>query len=93
MSLANSVRITHNKEVLCCLDQTEVKAVEPFFEYSEMPVNIWKRGWSGMYSFLTGKKSLSQPMLHCSEKTRIRFKDGTEMILRMPFLEFVNAYC
>lgn len=91
MSLANSARITYNGEVLCCFDQTEVKAVEPFRYKKEEPHNIFKRVWGSLCYFLTGKKTdLNQDVdIH----TKVSFNDGTYLILKMPFMEFVNAYC
>lgn len=92
MSMANSVRIRYSGEVLCCLDQTEVKAIEPYSHRRFAPQNLWKRMWHWIVSFYTGK-----PCTHGEESyedwTRISFKDGTSMVLKMPFLEFVNGYC
>lgn len=91
MSLANSARITYQGEVLCCFDQTEVKAVEPFRYRKEVQQNLFKRTWCSLCSFVTGNKiDLNKDVeIH----TKVSFNDGTYLILKMPFMEFVNEYC
>lgn len=90
--MANSVQIKYNGEVLCCLDQTEVKAVEPYLSYKPKPQNLIKRmrGWA--IRFLSGK-SPSRDGSDYEEWTKISFKDGTWIRIKMPFWEFANAYC
>ena len=92
MSMANSVRIKYHGEVLCCLDQTEVKAVEPYAFRKYPPQNIVKRVCGWMKTFITGKPA-DKSECDYEESTKVSFKDGTWIRLRMPFLEFVNAYC
>lgn len=90
--MANSARITYRGEVLCCLDQTEVKAVEPYLFRKPLPRKVYKRIWDGLVAFFTG----SQPPLAMSEseeQTRILFKDGSSLIIKIPFYEFINGYC
>ena len=93
MSMANSVRIKYHGEVLCCFDQTEVKAVEPYYYVKPpMPQNLFKRAYAWVYAFFTGKKnSLVVPKAEC--QTKVSFKDGTWLRVQMPFYEFVNEYC
>lgn len=92
MSMANSVQIRYRGEVLCCLDQTEVKMVEPFLYRKVQPQNLWKRicGWT--IQFLTGKRK-AETDAELENWTKISFKDGTWIRIKMPFLEFVNGYC
>jgi hypothetical protein len=92
MSMANSVQIRYRGEVLCCLDQTEVKMVEPFRFRKDPPQNLWKRicGWT--VQFLTGKRK-DNPEVDFEDWTKISFKDGSWTRIKMPFLEFVNGYC
>lgn len=92
MSMANAIRIKFRGETLCCIDPTEVKAVEPYVFRKYPPQNLIKRvyGWVG--SFCTGKLP-SRGEFECEESTKVLFKDGTWIRVKMPFLEFVNAYC
>lgn len=90
--MANSVRIKYHGEVLCCLDQTEVKAVEPYVFRIYPQQNLIKRLYFGLRTFLTGK-SPDIGKSECEDYTKVLFKDGTWIRLKMPFLEFVNAYC
>ena len=90
--MANSVRITYRGELLCCLDQTEVEAVEPFREPKAKPQNLWKRICGFAVRFYTGKRT-NQDTSDFEERTRILFKDGTSIVVKMPFMEFVNGYC
>ncbi len=92
MSLANSCRISYKGEVLCCLDQTEVKAVEPYRKVMMRPQNVFERCFRKFISWITG---VSQPVLLDTylSITRIHFKDGTKLEVNMPFMEFINAYC
>lgn len=49
-----------------------------------------------MYRFVTGKRLQVQIGEHgasCESWTKILFKDGTWMRLKIPFMEFVNGYC
>lgn len=92
MSMANSFPVKYKGEVLCYLDQTEVKAVEPFLYKKSPPQNIFCRGWYCLKTFLTGKPFV-HPKLECETQTKVLFKDGTWIRIKMPFLEFVNAYC
>ena len=92
MSMANSVRIKYRGEVLCCLDQTEVKAVEPYIVRKYPSQNIFNRicGWAR--TLITGKPP-DRGVCEYEECTKVSFKDGTWIRLKMPFLEFVNGYC
>lgn len=92
MSMANSIQIKYHGEVLCCLDQTEVKAVEPYVFCKPPPRNVFKRIAGCLYSFVTGRKMpIIDPVVDIG--TKILFKDGTWMRLKMPFTEYVDAYC
>lgn len=92
MSMANSVRIKYHGETLCCLDQTEVKAVEPYVFKKFRPQNVFRRAAVWIHTFITGKPSDKSEVDH-EEWTKVSFKDGTWIRLKMPFLEFVNGYC
>ena len=92
MSMANSIKIKYHGEVLCCFDQTEVKAVEPYSYFKWPPKNIFRRIRDWMYVFLTGKR-VQSPAESVEVFTKVMFKDGTYLKIRMPFLEFVNDYC
>ena len=92
MSLANSARITYRGEVLCCLDQSEVKTVEPFLYRKYQTQNLWDRICGSIYSFITGKQKESRSD-DVEVQTKISFKDGTWIRIKMPFMEFVNGYC
>ena len=92
MSLANAARITYGGEVLCCLDQSEVKAVEPFVYRKIQPQNLWNRVRGWFYEVITGTK-LCIKSDDVEIQTKISFKDGTWIRLKMPFMEFVNEYC
>lgn len=90
--MANSIQIKWHGEVLCCLDQTEVKAVEPLAYWKVPPQNLFKRVCGRISSFFTGKA------YRCADsekeiQTKILFKDGTFLKLKMPFVEFVDGYC
>ena len=90
--MANSIQIKWHGEVLCCLDQTEVKAVEPLTYWKGPPQNLFKRVCGYITSFFTGKP------YRCKDsdkeiQTKILFKDGTFLKLKMPFVEFVDGYC
>ena len=90
--MANSIQIKYRGEVLCCLDQTEVKAVEPYSYFKWPPRNLFRRIGDWVFSFFTGRKvQMSAESVEAG--TRLLFKDGTCMKLKMPFLEFVNEYC
>lgn len=90
--MANSVRIKYHGEVLCCLDQTEVKAVEPYVYWKAPRQNLLTRVFRKACTYLSGR-----PCKNCSstkeEQTKIYFKDGTWIRIRIPFIEFVDAYC
>ena len=94
--MANSVQIKYQGEVLCCLDQTEVKAVEPYV-FCKPPIrNVFQRISDWMYRFVTGKRTsvmVGDNGSSCELGTKILFKDGTWMRLKIPFMEFVNGYC
>ena len=94
--MANSVQIKYHGEVLCCLDQTEVKAVEPYV-YCKPPVrNMFQRIGDWTYRFVTGKRTkciVGDGESEIESMTKILFKDGTWMKIKIPFIEFVNGYC
>ena len=92
MSMANSVRIKYRGETLCCLDQTEVKAVEPYLFRKSPPQNILKRIMNWGKAFFAGV-SPDKGNTDCEEWTKVSFKDGTWLKIKMPFLEFISAYC
>lgn len=92
MSMANSVRIKYRGEVLCCLDQSEVKAVEPYAFRKYPPQNLLKRVCGWLRTFFTGK-SADKSECGYEESTKVSFKDGTCIRLKMPFSEFINGYC
>lgn len=85
MSLGNSIRIKYKGEVLCCLDPSEVKAVEPFIISP-----IEERGWlERVRNFIRGKNIKREEV---SKITKVCYKDGTNTIIKMPFLEFIEDY-
>ena len=90
--MANSVRIKYNGEVLCCFDQTEVKAVEPYAHRRIKPRHLAKRCLGWIRSFLSGKPCDFGDVTY-EDWTKVSFKDGTWIRLKMPFMEFVNGYC
>ena len=94
--MANAVQIKYHGEVLCCLDQTEVKAVEPYV-YCKPPVrNLFQRIGDWTYRFVTGEKTkcmVGDGESEIEPMTKILFKDGTWMKIKIPFMEFVNGYC
>lgn len=90
--MANSIQIRYHGEVLCCLDQTEVKAVEPYSYFKWPPRNLFHRIRDFLFTFFTGKK-VQYPAESVEVFTKVMFKDGTFMKIRMPFLEFVSDYC
>lgn len=91
--MANAARIIYNGEILCCLDQTEVKAIEPYCSVKTLPQSLPKRIYNWMYTFFTGKKR-QMPVAPMYEAwTKVLFKDGTWIRIRIPFVEFVNSYC
>lgn len=92
MSMANSIRIKYHGETLCCLDQAEVKAVEPYVFKKTRPQNICKRLYGWIRTFLTGKQN-DKGDAGYEEWTKVLFKDGTWIRLKMPFVEFVDGYC
>ena len=92
MSMANAIQIKYRGEVLCCLDQTEVKAVEPYVYRKYPPQNILKRVYCWTRAFVIGKQPERRECEY-EECTKVSFKDGTWIRLKMPFMEFVNAYC
>lgn len=89
MSLANATRIKYQGEILCCLDQTEVKAVEPYVCRKFPHSNIIKRLWDWIVTIVIRKTRQVQQV----DATRVWFKDGTSIILKIPFWEFVNEFC
>lgn len=95
MSMANSTPIKYHGEVLCCLDQTEVKAVEPYVSFKPPIRNVFQRIYDWTYRFITGRRTgvfVGEGMSSCDSGTKVLFKDGTWMKIRMPFMEFVDAY-
>ena len=92
MSMANAVRIKYQGEILCCLDQTEVKAVEPYVFNKFAPKNLLIRIWDWAYAFITGVRRCKVDDTS-EEWTKVLFKDGSFIKLKIPFLEFVNGYC
>ena len=90
--MANSVQIRYRGEVLCCLDQTEVKTVEPYRYRKEPPQNLLNRICGMTYQFFTGKRK-ENPDSDFEDWTKISFKDGSWIRLKIPFLEFINGYC
>lgn len=94
--MANSIQIKYHGEILCCLDQTEVKAVEPYV-FCKPPIrNVLQRMGDWMYRFVTGKRAkalIGGNGASFESGTKILFKDGTWMRLKIPFMEFVNGYC
>lgn len=92
MSLANAVKIRYQGAVLCCLDQTEVKAVEPYLYIKQPQMNIIKRVYHYMNRVITGRR-VQLPLPECEPDTKVMFKDGTWIRIKMPFMEFINEYC
>ena len=96
MSMANSIQLKYHGETLCCLDQTEVKAVEPYV-FCKPPIrNVLQRIGDWMYRFFTGRRTqaiIGENGASFESGTKILFKDGTWMRLKIPFMEFVNGYC
>ncbi|MBO6031813.1 MAG: hypothetical protein J6Q22_10195 [Prevotella sp.] len=94
--MANAIQIKYHGETLCCLDQTEVKAVEPYV-FCKPPVrNVFQRIADIAYRFATGKKRkiiVGDSESSCELGTKILFKDGTWMRIKIPFMDFVDAYC
>lgn len=91
MSMANSIRIKYRGEVLCCLDPTEVKAVEPSVFRKYPPQNLGKRVWRWATTFFTGKQP-EKADYDSEECTKVLFKDGTWLRIKIPFLEFLDGY-
>lgn len=94
--MANSVQIKYHGEVLCCLDQTEVKAVEPYVYFKPPIRNLFQRIVDWTYRFVTGKRTkceIGDGESSIELMTKILFKDGTWIKIKIPFMEFVNAYC
>lgn len=94
--MANSVQIKYRGEVLCCLDQTEVKAVEPYVTFKPPIRNVFQRIYDWSYRFVTGKRQkvfIGDDGSSCELWTKIMFKDGTWMRIKMPFMDFVEGYC
>ena len=90
--MANAIQIRYKGETLCCLDQTEVKAVEPFVYWKPPPQNLFVRICGRVSSLFSGNPYRCKDS-DKEEMTKVLFKDGTNMKIRMPFWEFVNAYC
>lgn len=91
MSMANAIRIKYKGEVLCCLDPTEVRAVDHYLYFKNPPQNVFRRicGWISL--FIMGKMKDGQRGER-EDYTKVLFKDGSSLLVRMPFLEFINAY-
>lgn len=89
--MANSIPIKYHGETLCCFDQTEVKAVEPYPYYKLASRNLFQRISDWCYSFFTGKKC-QDAIESVDICTKILFKDGTWIKIKMPFMEFVDEY-
>ncbi len=91
--MANATRIKYHGQVLCCLDQTEVKAVEPCQAiHRPKPRNILVRASDWLKAFILGEP-LNLKEDSDEKYTKIQFKDGTWIQIDMPFVEFVNEYC
>ena len=88
--MGNATPIKYKGEVLALVDPTAVKAVEPYFQVKKKPRNLWQRlrGWA--LQVLFGTNPFEAEM---ESYTKLCFKDGTWLKLRMPFYEYINEYC
>ena len=89
MSLGNSVKISYKGESLAYIDPAEVKSVEPYITFKPNPRNLFMRLCGFFSSLWTGKK---QPQGEKECWTKITFRDGTWVKVRIPFWEFEQQY-
>lgn len=89
--MANQVHIRYHGETLCSIDPSEVKSVEPYSFKKIKPQNIFKRIYEKVVVFLKGSLP-KQSQNDYEEWTRISFRDGTWIRVKIPFLEFIEGY-
>lgn len=93
MALCNSIKIAFRGETLAYIDPAEIKAVEPYHSYKPMSISLPKRVTGWLFRWWKGEASGEKLYESFESLTKITFRDGTWMKIRMPFYEFVNAYC
>lgn len=90
MGLGNAIPIRYHGEVLAVVDPAEIHSVEPYSYTRTMPTLLHRRVWEWMQKVWLGR---STGEVKREQWTKIAFKDGTWVKVRMPFIEFVSAYC
>lgn len=89
MSLGNSIKIAYRGESLAYIDPTEVKSVEPYITYKPNPHSLLKKWWGGFVSLWRCHKQFQGEKEYW---TKIAFKDGTWVKVKIPFWEFEQLY-
>ena len=89
--MGNNVRITYRGEVLATIDPTQVKSVEPYVYCIYKPQNLKQRIVAGLRKFFTGR--ITDFEGDRFTYTKVSFRDGTFIKIRMPFYDFINEYC
>ena len=70
--------------------------MEPYVFFKQPIRNVLQRIGDLIYRFVTGKRMqvlIGENGASFESGTKILFKDGTWMRLKIPFMEFVNGYC
>jgi len=88
--MGNTTPIKYKGEVLALVDPTTVKAVEPFIQVRTRPCNLWRRLRGLAHQFLYGTSDMDTTT---DIYTKLCFKDGTWLKVKIPFYEFINEYC
>ena len=88
--MGNATPIKYRGEVLALVDPTAVKAVEPYVQVRTRPRNLWQRLRGYALKFVFGTCPVDA---ETENYTKLCFKDGTWLKLRMPFYEYINEYC
>lgn len=90
--MANLIPIVYKSETLACLDPTQVKAVEPFVIFKSRPSNSRLKNLMTFVRRIFDRKFIPTELSIREDWTKISFKDGTFIRIKMPFIEFLAAY-
>lgn len=80
--MSNAIPILFKGETLALVDPTQVKAVVPRIIEPPRPA-LWER-----IKIRLGRKAITQP----TNATEILFRDGTSIVVKIPFIDYINFF-
>lgn len=90
--MANLIPIVYKGETLACLDPTQVKAVEPFVMFKSRPSDSRLKNFMTFVRRIFNRRFIPTELSIREDWTKISFKDGTFIRIRMPFFDYLAAY-